>query len=96
LWSAVAAINTEKTNTTKTNAVKLGAHPLLIYLLRDRILQISQAVLRRNQQIRELVEQGDKSCCILTRFNSIEVAHIYPYHSIKYKDEDIFGQRHIF
>jgi hypothetical protein len=27
---------------------------------------------------------------------SIEVAHIYPHHSIKHKEEDMFGQRHTF
>jgi hypothetical protein len=27
---------------------------------------------------------------------SVEVAHIYPHHSIKHKEEDMFGQRHIF
>ncbi|KAE8445098.1 hypothetical protein EG329_013700 [Mollisiaceae sp. DMI_Dod_QoI] len=27
---------------------------------------------------------------------STEAAYIYPYHSIKYKEEDIFGQRHTF
>jgi len=56
----------------------------------------SPALLRRNQQFRDLAEQRDKSCCVLTGDVSIEVAHIYPHHSIRHKEEDIFGQRHIF
>ena len=50
----------------------------------------------RNQQVRSLAEQRDKSCCVLTGDYSIEVAHIYPYHSIKHKEEGVFGQRHVF
>lgn len=56
----------------------------------------SPAVLPRNQRVRDLAEQRDKSRCVLTGDLSIEVAHIYPYHSIKHEEVDIFSQRHIF
>ncbi|KAJ8062621.1 hypothetical protein OCU04_009144 [Sclerotinia nivalis] len=56
----------------------------------------SPAVLHRNQKVRCLAEERDKSCCVLTGQSSIEVAHIYPRHSIKHQEEDLFGQRHIF
>ncbi|KAE8446026.1 hypothetical protein EG329_012665 [Mollisiaceae sp. DMI_Dod_QoI] len=53
-------------------------------------------VLLRNQRVRDLAEQRDKFCCVLTGNASVEVAHIYPHHSIKHKEEDTFGQRHMF
>ena len=43
-----------------------------------------------------MTEQRDKFCCVLTGEPSIEIAHIYPFHSIKDKEQDILGQRHTF
>jgi HNH endonuclease len=56
----------------------------------------SSPVLSRNKIIRTSAEQRDEFCCVLTRDADIQLAHIYPFHSIKHKEEDIFGARHMF
>ncbi|PMD18191.1 hypothetical protein NA56DRAFT_751498 [Hyaloscypha hepaticicola] len=56
----------------------------------------SPATQLRNQKARDLAAERDRFVCVLTRGGSIEVAHIYPFHSISHQEEDKFGQRHIF
>jgi hypothetical protein len=56
----------------------------------------SSPLLPRNKIIRASAEQRDKFCCVLTKDADIQLTHIYPFHSIKHKEEDIFGARHMF
>jgi hypothetical protein len=56
----------------------------------------SSLILSRNQAAKTSAKQRDNFRCVLTGDGSIEAAHIYPYHSLKNKEEDIFGPRHIF
>jgi len=50
----------------------------------------------RSQAAKKSAEQRDKFCCVLTGDGEKEVVHIYPFHSLKNKEEDIFGPRHMF
>ncbi|KAK9489245.1 hypothetical protein V1508DRAFT_458612 [Lipomyces doorenjongii] len=52
--------------------------------------------LSRNRLARDLADERDNFRCVLTGDTSRECAHIYPFHLIKYKEEDAFGERHIF
>ncbi len=45
---------------------------------------------------KDAAKQRDNFCCVLTGDIAIEVAHIYPFHSIKHRGEDKVGQRHVF
>ncbi|TGO61428.1 hypothetical protein BCON_0027g00140 [Botryotinia convoluta] len=56
----------------------------------------SPATLYRNQKARDLAAERDALRCVLTNGPSVEVAHIYPFHSISHQEADKFGQRHIF
>jgi hypothetical protein len=56
----------------------------------------SSLILSRNQAAKTSVKQRDNFRCGLTGDGNLEVAHIYPFHSLKNKEEDIFGPRHIF
>ncbi|KAK9319847.1 hypothetical protein V1517DRAFT_348725 [Lipomyces orientalis] len=56
----------------------------------------SSPPLSRNRLARDLADERDSFRCVLTGDPSREIAHIYPFHSIKYKEEDAFGERHIF
>ncbi|PVH83703.1 hypothetical protein DL98DRAFT_528998 [Cadophora sp. DSE1049] len=56
----------------------------------------SPSIQRRNQKARDLAAERDGVRCVLTHGGSIEVAHIYPFHSISHQEADKFGQRHIF
>ncbi|KAK9237011.1 hypothetical protein V1525DRAFT_426658 [Lipomyces kononenkoae] len=56
----------------------------------------SSSTLSRNRLARDLADERDNFRCVLTGDPSREIAHIYPFHSIKYKEEDAFGARHIF
>ncbi|KAK9329156.1 hypothetical protein V1520DRAFT_279832 [Lipomyces starkeyi] len=56
----------------------------------------SSPPLSRNRLARDLADERDNFRCVLTGDPSREIAHIYPFHSIKYKEEDAFGERHIF
>ncbi|TAQ84942.1 hypothetical protein B7494_g6737 [Chlorociboria aeruginascens] len=49
----------------------------------------------RNKKARGLAYQRDNRRCVLTGNVLAEVAHIYPFHSLKYKEENIFGRRHM-
>lgn len=51
---------------------------------------------RRNQKARDLAAQRDGFRCVLIGGGSVEVAYIYPFHSILHQEADKFGQRHIF
>jgi hypothetical protein len=49
--------------------------------------------------VKTLAEQRDNFRCVLTGDGDREVAHLYPFHSfhsLKHKEEDLFGARHIF
>ncbi|KAM0177749.1 hypothetical protein ACHAPF_004011 [Botrytis cinerea] len=50
----------------------------------------------RNQKARGLAAERDGLCCVLTKGPSIQVAHMYPFHSISHQEADKFGQRHLF
>ncbi|KAK9428085.1 hypothetical protein V1505DRAFT_388234 [Lipomyces doorenjongii] len=52
--------------------------------------------LSRNKLARDLADERDNFRCVLTGDPSREVAHIYPFHSIKYKERSGLGERHIF
>ena len=56
----------------------------------------SSPLLSRKMLARDAAEQRDNFRCVLTGDPGTEIAHIYPFHSIKHKEEDIFGRRHIF
>jgi hypothetical protein len=56
----------------------------------------SSPLLSQNKQAKILAEQRDDSRCVLTKDGAIDVAYIYPFHSIKHKEEDMFRQRHVF
>lgn len=51
--------------------------------------------LSRDMNIKKQAEERDNSRCVLTGIKTIEVAHIYPHHTMKQK-EDISGQRYKF
>ena len=53
-------------------------------------------ILPRNQAAKNSAKQRDNFHCILTGDASVEVAHIYPYNSLKSKKEDTFGLQHTF
>jgi hypothetical protein len=57
---------------------------------------IPDSPLSRLKSASDLALQRDSSCCVLTRDFFTEVSHIYPFHAIKRKEEDIFGIRHTF
>jgi hypothetical protein len=50
----------------------------------------------RNKQARDMALQRDNFRCVLTKYDLIDVAHLYPFHSLKHNEEDEFGSRHIF
>jgi hypothetical protein len=50
----------------------------------------------RSSPVRDLAQQRDNSRCVLSGDRTTEIAHIYPFHSIKHKEEDILGQWHTF
>ncbi|KAK9237058.1 hypothetical protein V1525DRAFT_405181 [Lipomyces kononenkoae] len=52
--------------------------------------------LSRNRLARDLADERDNFRCVLTGDPMREIAHMYPFHSIKYMEEDVFGERHIF
>jgi hypothetical protein len=56
----------------------------------------SSPILFRSQAAKTSAGQRDDFCCVLTGNGICEVAHIYPFHALKNKEEDIFGPRHIF
>ncbi|KAH8660821.1 hypothetical protein BGZ60DRAFT_433670 [Tricladium varicosporioides] len=56
----------------------------------------SSPLLSRSITAKAFAEQRDNHRCILTGDSITEVAHIYPFHSINHREEDIFGTRHAF
>jgi hypothetical protein len=56
----------------------------------------SSLILSRNKTAKTSAKQRDNFCCVLTGDGEIEAAHIYSHQSLKNKEEDIFGPRHIF
>ncbi|KAG9232478.1 hypothetical protein BJ875DRAFT_443105 [Amylocarpus encephaloides] len=84
-------IDTKIPTPQKPMPSNLGSSPSTPPAKRQKTSE-SPVIMRRNQQVRNLAEQRDKSCCALTGDFSIGV---YPYHSIKRKEEGVFGQRHI-
>jgi len=56
----------------------------------------SSPLLSRNKTVRASARERDNFCCVLTKDVAVELAHIYPFHSIKHEEENIFGPRHIF
>jgi hypothetical protein len=56
----------------------------------------SSLILSRNKAAKNLAKQRDNFRCVLTGDGSVEVAHIYPYGSLKIKEKDTFGLRHTF
>ncbi|KAE8444576.1 hypothetical protein EG329_014407 [Mollisiaceae sp. DMI_Dod_QoI] len=56
----------------------------------------SPTPLPRDVNVKKQAEERDNFSCVLTGIDTIQVAHIYPYHSIKQREEDKSGPRHIF
>jgi hypothetical protein len=56
----------------------------------------SSPIFYRSHAATTSAEQRDNYCCVLTGNGINEVAHIYPFSSLKNKEEDVFGSRHIF
>ncbi|TAQ91193.1 hypothetical protein B7494_g486 [Chlorociboria aeruginascens] len=52
-------------------------------------------ILPRNINVKKRAEERDNFSCVLTGVEVIEVAHIYPHHSLK-REEDKGAPRHIF
>jgi HNH endonuclease len=87
--------STPKTPTPeKSTPSKLASSPSTPPAKRQKSLE--SPVVNQNLRVRELAEQRDSSRCVLTGSGETKLAHIYPYHLIKEKEEDIFGKRHIF
>lgn len=62
---------------------------------RQKILD-SPTTLSRDANAKKRAEERDNYCCVLTGIELIEVAHIYPHHAMKQKEEDRNGPRHTF
>jgi hypothetical protein len=85
----------KKQTPQKPTPSNLGSSPSTPPPKRQKISD-SPAGLRQNKQIRDLAEKRDKSRCVLTGDGIVEVAHIYPHHLLKHKEEGTLGQRHTF
>ncbi|KAH6674845.1 hypothetical protein B0J14DRAFT_538947 [Halenospora varia] len=77
---AISAPPAKKQKTSDSPAGKVTSSPLL----------------SRSITAKALAKQRDNFRCVLTGEACTEVAHIYPFHSIKYTEGDIFGARHAF
>ena len=56
----------------------------------------SSPILFGSQAAKTSAEQRDNFRCVLTGDRAYEVAYIYPFYSLRNKEEDIFGPRHNF
>jgi hypothetical protein len=62
---------------------------------RQKVLD-SSTTLPRDLNIKKRAEERDNFSCVLTGIKIVEVAHIYPHHSMKRKEEDKSSPRHAF
>jgi hypothetical protein len=63
---------------------------------KQKTLDSPSDILSQNKRVRDLADERENFCCVLTGHPSREITHIYPRHLIKHKEEDKFGQRHDF
>jgi hypothetical protein len=61
---------------------------------RQKILD-SPTPLPKDLNVKKQAEERDNFSCVLTGICTTEVAHIYPHHAMRYKEE-VFGQRYKF
>jgi hypothetical protein len=90
--------STPKTPTPqKSIASNSGPSPSALpsHSKKQKILD-SPATLSRDANAKTRAEERDNYCCVLTGIELIKVAHIYPHHAMKQKEEDINGLRHTF
>ncbi|KAG4437631.1 hypothetical protein IFR05_006892 [Cadophora sp. M221] len=93
---AQSQASTPKNTTPQKSALSRSSSSPVAPSTKRQKTSDSPATQRRNRKARDLAAERDEFRCILTGDGSVEVAHIYPFHSISHQEADKFGQRHIF
>ena len=90
--------STPKTPTSqKSTAFNSSPSPSTVAssLKRQRILD-SPKPLPRDENAKKQAKERDHFSCVLTGIEIVDVAYIYPHHSMKHREEDNSGPRHAF